>query len=231
MHAFFYGSNKPMALHLHISDLVSMPRCFRLLVCAFLLFISTTLVVQAASDSVARNSTTNTTLLNASKKFIRNQCNSTATYPNVCYNSLSPYASKIKTNRLILTRVSVLLALKAARASSRVMTRLSKLNTLTHDETLVVADCGENIDDTVDLLEQSADGILHLNGTRTNEDRFQWDDIKTWMSAAITDDYTCTDEFHEMEVRPSVQKMIKTSVDYAEWMTSNALAFVNRLAY
>ncbi|CAJ2653159.1 unnamed protein product [Trifolium pratense] len=50
-------------------------------------------------------------------------------------------------------------------------------------------------------------------------------------SATITNEGTCTDEFDEMEVRSSIKKMIKTSVGNLLYMTSNALAFVNRLSF
>ncbi|KEH29360.1 putative pectinesterase [Medicago truncatula] len=189
-----------------------------------LLFLST--LIQ--STTCASNSTTKSTSTTY-KKFLKTQCNST-TYPNDCYKSLSPYTSKIKTNQMTLTKVSIYLALKSARSASTTLKKLSSKK-LTHDETLVIADCRENIDDTVDLLEQSSDGLVHLNGTTTSDDRFKWDTIKTWMSAAITDEGTCTDELDEMEVRSSIKKMVNTSVGKVTSLTSNALAFVNRLAY
>ncbi|RDY06244.1 hypothetical protein CR513_09815, partial [Mucuna pruriens] len=161
----------------------------------------------------ASKSTTTTDSLKAYKKFIKDQCNST-TYPNVCYKSLSPYASKIKRNRVTLTKISIHVALKAAKSAYSTLTKVSKSKgKLTHGETLVIADCRENVEDTLDLLEQSADGLANLNGTSTNDEKFQWDTIKTWMSAAITDESTCTDEFQEIQVRPSLQKKIKTTVD------------------
>ncbi|KAJ1426504.1 Pectinesterase inhibitor domain [Sesbania bispinosa] len=213
-----------MALHTLFGSSMSCHSLFRVLLS--LLFISTLL----HSASACNSTNTTNSQLKAYKKFIFNQCNST-TYPKVCYKSLTPYASKIKTNRSTLTRTSVLLALKAARSSSKTLTKLSSSKNLTHPETLVIADCRENIDDTVDLLEQSVDGILRLNGTTTDDEKFQWDNIKTWMSAAITDETTCTDEFDEMEVGASLQKKIKTSVDNLAWLTSNALALVNRLTF
>lgn len=122
------------------------------------------------------------------------------------------------------------MALKAAKSASSTLKKLSNSKgKLTHEETLVIADCRENIDDTVDLLGQSVDGLAHLNGTSTSDQKFQWDSIKTWMSAAITDEGTCIDEFDEMEVRPSLQKKIKTRVYNVAWLNSNALSFVNRL--
>ncbi|WJX43542.1 hypothetical protein P8452_30623 [Trifolium repens] len=190
----------------------------------YLLFISTLIHSTTSTSNCTKNSTST-----IYKKFLKSQCNST-TYPNVCYKSLSPYTSKIKTNPLTLTKISIYLALKSARSASMTLKRLSSKK-LTHAETLVIADCSENVEDTVDSLEESADGLVHLNGTTTNDEKFKWDTIKTWMSAAITDEGTCTDEFDEMEVRSSIKKMITTSVGNLLYMTSNALAFVNRLSF
>ncbi|XP_020215371.1 21 kDa protein [Cajanus cajan] len=188
-----------------------------------LVFISAFL--QLTSCASKSNPTTDSTKVY--KKFIKDQCNST-TYPNVCYKSLSPYASTIKRNRVTLTKMSIHVALKAAKIASNTLKKVSKTKGLTYGETSVIADCRENVDDTVDLLGQSADELAHLNGTSIDQ-KYQWDNIKTWMSAAITDESTCTDEFDEIQVRPSLQKTIKTSVYNVSWLNSNALAFVNKL--
>ncbi|KAG4966707.1 pectinesterase inhibitor 4-like [Glycine soja] len=183
--------------------------------------------LQLAASASASTSTTDS--LKAYKKFIKDKCNST-TFPKVCYKSLSPYASKIKRNRVTLTKVSIYVALKAAKIAYSTLTKLSKSKgKLTHGEASVIADCRENIDETLDLLSQSSDGLANLNGTSSAHDQFQWDNIKTWMSAAITDEGTCTDEFDEIQVRPSLQKKIKTTVYNLSWFTINALALVNRL--
>ncbi|BAT91349.1 hypothetical protein LR48_Vigan08g212500 [Vigna angularis] len=172
-------------------------------------------------------STNTTDSLKPYKKFIKDQCNST-TNAALCYNSLSPYASKIKRNRLTLTKLSIHVALKAAKSANSTLTRLSKVK-LSHGESSVIADCRENIADTLDLLQQSAQALAHLNGASTADERFQWDSIKTWLSASITDESTCIDEFDEIKVRSSLRNMIKTTVFNVSSLISNALALVNRL--
>jgi len=185
-----------------------------------LMFLSTFLQIAVASASTSDS-------LKAYKKFIKDECNST-TYPVVCYKSLSPYASKIKRNRVTLTKLSIHVALKAAKSAKSTLTRLSK-GKLSHGESSVVGDCRENIEDTLDLLQQSAEGLAHLNGASTADERFQWDSIKTWVSASITDESTCIDEFDEIKVRASLQNKIKTTVYNVSWLISNSLALVNRL--
>ncbi|KAK7341068.1 hypothetical protein VNO80_23992 [Phaseolus coccineus] len=186
---------------------------------ASLLFLSTFLQLA--------QSTTTTDSLKAYKKFIKDQCNSTA-YPIVCYKSLSPYASKIKRNHITLTRLSINVALKEAKSAKSTLKKLSK-GKLSDGETSVIADCRENIEDTLDLLQQSVDGLAHLNGNSTADERFQWDNIKTWVSGSITDESTCTDEFDEIQVRSSLQNKIKTTIYNVSSLISIALAFVNTL--
>ncbi|XP_014493693.1 pectinesterase inhibitor 4 [Vigna radiata var. radiata] len=172
-------------------------------------------------------STSTTDSLKPYKNFIKDKCNST-TYAALCYKSLSPYASKIKRNRVTLTKLSIHVALKAAKSAKSTLTKFSKMK-LSHGESSVIADCRENIEDTLDLLEQSAQGLAHLNGASTADERFQWDSIKTWVSASITDESTCIDEFDEIKVRSSLRNKIKTTVYNVSSLISNALALVNRL--
>ncbi|KAE9593213.1 hypothetical protein Lal_00029278 [Lupinus albus] len=210
-----------MALHTLVKDSMSCLNIF--IIISFLIFISTLPHTSSASTS--------TNVLNSYKKFIKVKCNST-TYSNVCYKSLSPYASKIKTNTFTLTKTSVYLALNATKTAYVTLNKLSKSKgNLTHAETEVIADCKYNIRDAVDLLQQSADGLEDLNDITTDEERYRWDDIKTWMSASITDESTCTDESDEMEVQPSLQKKIKRIVANVAQKNSIALALVNNLSY
>lgn len=120
------------------------------------------------------------------------------------------------------------MALKAAKIAKSTFTKLSKAK-LSHAESSVIADCKENINDTLDLLQEAADELAHLKGASTPVEKFQWDSIKTWVSASITDESTCTDELAEMKVRLSLQNKIKTTVYNVSGLISNALVFVNRL--
>lgn len=145
-----------------------------------------------------------------------------------CYKALSPYASKIKRNHVTLTKLSINVALKEAKIAKSTLKKLSK-GKLSDGETSVIDDCRENIDDTLDLLQQSSDALAHLNGNSTADERFQWDNIKTWVSGSITDESTCIDEFDEIQVRSSLQKKIKTTIYDVSSLISIALAFVNTL--
>ena len=56
----------------------------------------------------------------------------------------------------------------------------------------------------------------------------QIDDIKTWVSAALTDETTCTDGFAGMTVSNTVKNTISNSILSVSKRISNALALINR---
>ena len=59
--------------------------------------------------------------------------------------------------------MSIYVALKAAKIAYSTLTKLSKSKgKLTHGEASVIADCRENIDETLDLLSQSSDELANL---------------------------------------------------------------------
>lgn len=77
-------------------------------------------------------------------------------------------------------------------------------------------------------LQDSLDAMAHLDDDSSNFDRdFQISNIKTWVSAAITNDQTCYDEFDEMNVDPTVRDQVRRSVLNVARKTSNALYFIN----
>ncbi|XP_054817198.1 21 kDa protein-like [Prosopis cineraria] len=197
---------------------------------SFSLIVSTFNIAIAASSSSSASSSPSTSAktLNTYTTFIKDYCNST-TYPKNCYKFLSPYASVIKTSPLILTRASIYLALKQTSRSSYDLRSLSLFKNLTHNETVVIKDCLENVYSSLDRVKQSAVSVKSLKGGNSSDDEaFEWSNIKTWMSAAITGYTTCTDEFAEKKLSDSYQKMISSRVMKAHDLASNALSVVNK---
>lgn len=158
------------------------------------------------------------------KTYVQSACNST-TYPQVCYKSLGSYASKIKSNPQKLCNTALTLAFKSAKSCTKTITKLANKN-LTHYDAEIVKDCVENMRDSIDELKQSLDALGHLNDSMHTAE-----DIKTWVSAALTDDTTCTDEFDEQTVSSIVKKKIQTCILVVARLTSNALSLINDNIY
>lgn len=60
--------------------------------------------------------------------------------------------------------------------------------------------------------------------------RLQMSNVKTWLSAALTYEYTCTDGFEDFHEDDSIKYDVCSRVDGVKKLTSNALALVNRYA-
>lgn len=194
----------------------------------FLKIVLTFLFLSNLHTTLAATTTTTTTTTSSTKKYtsyIKTACSST-TYPKLCYNSLSPYASKIKANPQKLCNAALTVAIKAARNASSTISGLSKQKGLTQNEVGIIQDCIENIRDAIDELKQS---INEMGNLGASDVKLQIDDIKTWVSAAITDEDTCTDGFDEQKVSTDVKNKIRKSILSVAMPTSNALSIIDSL--
>ncbi|XVF85409.1 hypothetical protein PTKIN_Ptkin17bG0115800 [Pterospermum kingtungense] len=171
----------------------------------------------------------NTTATNATD-FIRTSC-STTLYPDLCYVSLSGYADAIQQDPARLARAAVGVSLSKARHMA------AYVNNLTRDAdygaepraSSALHDCFSNMDDAVEEIRGSLKQMRLVVAPGSESFRFQMGNVQTWMSAALTDEETCTDGFEDVAEGP-----LKTAViDRAERvkkLTSNALALVNSYA-
>ncbi|QCD95421.1 pectinesterase [Vigna unguiculata] len=169
----------------------------------------------------------NTSTTQTFKNYIKTSCNST-TYPSICYSTLSPYAAKIGADPLKLCSVSLSMAYKAAKSASTNIAKILKKNNMTRIAEQVVQDCFGNVKDSIGELKDSLDSLGNLDGA---ERKFQISNIKTWVSASITNDQTCSDGFDEMNVDSSLTAKIRNGVLDVARKTSNALHFINNNLY
>ncbi|KAJ8772106.1 hypothetical protein K2173_027283 [Erythroxylum novogranatense] len=149
-------------------------------------------------------------------------CNST-TYPKLCYKSLSPYTSTIKTNDRKLCVTALKVTLQAATNSSSIVKSVSKQKGLSKTEVNTIKDCLDEVGDCISEIKQCIRALSKANSSDSVED------FKTWASAALTDETTCTDEFVDVKVSAAVKSKITTNVINLSRLTSNALALLNRL--
>ena len=157
--------------------------------------------------------------------YIKKACSST-TYPQECYKSLLPYAFKIKANPQKLRKVSLSVTLNAVHNASSMVSKLLKQNGLTHIEAATIKDCIVNIKDSIDELKQSLHEMNLLSGL---DKEFHIANIKTWLSAALTDENTCTDGFEGEVIDIIVKQKITNIVLKIARLTSNSLSLINSL--
>ncbi|XP_004309057.1 PREDICTED: 21 kDa protein-like [Fragaria vesca subsp. vesca] len=179
----------------------------------FILFINTTTATSSSSRTY--------------KTYVKTACNST-TYPQICYKSLSSYATSIKSNPQKLCSYALSVTLKAAKTSASTVSKLAKKKGITKAEAGVVGACIETIKDSVDELKQSVTAMKNLGGA---DMQYQLDNIKTWVSASLTDEDTCTDGFDEQKVSTAVKNTIRKSILTVARLASNALSLIDNLNY
>ncbi|KAK9103227.1 hypothetical protein Sjap_020481 [Stephania japonica] len=163
--------------------------------------------------------------------FIKSSCLST-TYPSLCYESLSTYASSIQQNPKQLAQAALSVSLARARSASSSISQTLRSNPPTrHREFQALRDCLDTMGDSVDRLSKSINELSRLRGPVAGQS-FLWhmSNVQTWVSAALTDDTTCVDGFAGHALDGRVKAQIRPTVLNVAQVTSNALALVNRFA-
>ncbi|KAK7358262.1 hypothetical protein VNO77_00188 [Canavalia gladiata] len=191
-------------------------------IAAFSIFHSTATAGDDGSNTTADGDT----------EFIRTSCNTTL-YPDVCYTSLSRYANAVQQNPGQLARVAISVSL------SKVHRTASYISNLTREAdygansraSLALHDCFSNLGDAVDEIRGSLKQMRQIGaaGEGAGSFLFQMSNVQTWMSAALTDEETCTDGFQDVADCP-VKTDVCDRVTNVKKFTSNALALVNAYA-
>ncbi|GAY41381.1 hypothetical protein CUMW_059020 [Citrus unshiu] len=159
----------------------------------------------------------------ADRRFIKTSCSST-TYPTLCYKSLARHASLIQTSPKLLAHASLNVTLAMAKSTSAVMLKMSKSPGMKPREADAMQDCLEELSDSVDELRKS---IGEMGLIKASNFELTMNDIQTWVSAALTDDTTCSDGFEKNTVNG---KVVRGQIVKIAHMTSNALALINSYA-
>ncbi|KAL0324428.1 UNVERIFIED_CONTAM: Pectinesterase inhibitor 10 [Sesamum calycinum] len=145
----------------------------------------------------------------------------------VVKRSLANYATKIKTSPKLLATTALLVTFNATRSTSKRLRELSvnRALKLKPGEIQALLECVEEVNDSVYELRKS---IKELNDSRKGpEFELRMSDVQTWVSAALTDDDTCMDDF---TTRGRVRVLVRRLVVRIARLTSIALAFINNYA-
>ncbi|KAF3485606.1 hypothetical protein F2Q69_00054582 [Brassica cretica] len=162
------------------------------------------------------------TLPSDDSDFIRMSCNTTL-YPDLCVSSLSNFSSSVNNDPALLARAAISVTLSKALELGSYLSNVTALL-----KTAVFHDCFENLKVAVDEMRGSMKQMRHLVSTGSLESfRFQMSNVQTWLSAALTDEETCTDGFKDVKDEPRKDEVC-ARVDDVKKLTSNALALVNR---
>ncbi|KAK4776488.1 hypothetical protein SAY86_005176 [Trapa natans] len=164
---------------------------------------------------------------NATAEYIRSSCASTL-YPDVCYSSLSRYAGEVQNDPNRLARVAISVSLLRARVMAAYLSIMTGQAENGPEQLAAAAleDCVSNFDNAVEQIRGSLKQMRGLNPSSPESFRFQMSNVQTWMSAALTDQETCTDGFEEVGDCPLKSDVNQRST-HVKQVTRNALALVN----
>ncbi|KAH0702503.1 hypothetical protein KY285_016781 [Solanum tuberosum] len=159
------------------------------------------------------------------REFIRTSCKST-TYPNLCFSSLSSRSSAIGVSPQLLAHESLSVSIETAQSTSTMMIKVAHSQGMTPREVGAMQDCVEELSDTVSELRKSLGEMKQLRGRDFD---MKMSDIQTWVSAALTNEDTCTEGFAGKAMNGKVKTVVRGKIVEVAHMTSNALALINTL--
>ncbi|KAK4745409.1 hypothetical protein SAY87_011721 [Trapa incisa] len=199
-----------------------------------LTFLSISILCLLSAPFCASTSTNPGTIKSSAEavSFIKSQC-STTTYPNLCVECLSSYASTIGQSQKELAQAALSVSVVRSKAARDFVVRSARLQGLRKREAAALKDCLDEIGDSVDRLSRSVEEMKQVQppGSKGKEE-FVWhvSNVETWVSAALTDENTCMDGFSGKELDGSIKTSIRTRILSLAQVTSNALALVNSFA-
>jgi len=158
--------------------------------------------------------------------FIKSSC-STTSYPTLCVESLSVYATTIQQDPHQLVQTALSISLNKTQSTKGFVTKCKKFKGLKPREYAALHDCVEEITDSVDRLSRS---LKELKLCKINGQDFNWhiSNVQTWVSSAMTDASTCSDGFGGKALDGRMKTSIRSRMVNLAQVTSNALSLINQ---
>ncbi|CAL5049601.1 unnamed protein product [Urochloa decumbens] len=193
------------------------------------------LAAAAVLLAVAAASPAESSAAASASDFIRRSCRDMQ-YPSVCVQSLASYGgSPLPRSPRELARAALTISADRARAASAYVGRLcggaAKGAKQGGRKKAVgpVRDCLENLADSVGHLRDAAQEMGGAGRAGSPVLKWHLSNVKTWCSAALTDENTCLDGLSGRGVDAGTRAAIRGKVVEVAQVTSNALALVNKV--
>ena len=158
------------------------------------------------------------------KDNVREACKVTR-YPNLCIRSLEPFSSIAGNSPSKWARAGVSVTIGEVKHVQAYLAKLKRQGHVKGRNRAAVSDCVETFGDALDELHRSLGVLRRLSRSTFGT---QMGDLNTWISAALTDEDTCLDGFQGKKGKEI--RLLQNRVLRAYYITSNALALVNKLA-
>ncbi|KAM7505465.1 hypothetical protein LguiB_004369 [Lonicera macranthoides] len=161
--------------------------------------------------------------------FLEATCKTTR-YPNECLKALAPNALTIVQNPTKLAETTLSVSLSKSQSVTSFLLEEARLTKIGAKEHAVLKDCLDGMDDTLDHLSLSVRELQLLAETKDVEEfSFRKSNVKTWVSAVVTNYDSCVGGFDQMRLEGRFRDSVVVPVVEAQRITSVALAFINHI--
>nr|GMC53890.1 pectinesterase/pectinesterase inhibitor U1 [Ipomoea batatas] len=165
----------------------------------------------------------------AAHAIVKSSCTATL-YPDLCYSAIanvSGASDKVRSQKDVI-EMSLNITTTAVEQNYFVIEKLLKTRKgLTEREKTALHDCLEMIDETIDELHETEKDLEAYPNKKTLKQHA--DDLKTLVSAAITNQETCLDGFSHGDADKHVRQVLLKGQAHVEKMCSNALAMIKNM--
>ncbi|RRT66544.1 hypothetical protein B296_00015981 [Ensete ventricosum] len=162
-------------------------------------------------------------------EFVLVRCGATR-YPDLCFASLSLYAADIHRSPVRLARFASNVTLVHLLSLCSHVSALR--NAGAGREAAALRDCTDTLGDAADQVERTTSELgLLQDPLERSEVAWRVSNAQTWMSAALTNEDTCSDGFQDVGGggASAIEADVRRRVEKVKQYTSNALALVNSL--
>ncbi|KAJ8774029.1 hypothetical protein K2173_009460 [Erythroxylum novogranatense] len=152
-------------------------------------------------------------------------------YPESCYSSISALETANSTDPEVIFKLSLQVAMNELSKLKELPAKLIERN----DDVLVqraLNVCATTFDDAVDRLNDSIASMIAGSGEKILT-TVKINDLKTWLSTAITDQETCLDALQDLnnteKLNTALIAEVRTAMDNSTELVSNSLAIVSKI--
>ncbi|RDX61159.1 Pectinesterase inhibitor 6, partial [Mucuna pruriens] len=154
---------------------------------------------------------------------VRDACRVTR-YPDFCVRSLAPFSNSAGKSPSKWARAGVSVTIGEVKNVKAYLANLKRHGRIRGRNRVALSDCVESFADALDELHKSLGVLRRLSRSTFGS---QMGDLNTWISAALTNEDTCLNGFQGEKERKI--KLLQNRVLKVYYITSNALALVNKL--
>ncbi|KAA3489213.1 pectinesterase-like [Gossypium australe] len=160
---------------------------------------------------------------------VKSACSGTF-YPDLCFSAVTTVpagtAKKVRSQRDVI-ELSLNITTTAVEHNYFKIKKLLARKDLTTREKTALHDCLETIDETLDELHEAVEDLHEYPNKKSLTQHA--DDLKTLMSAAMTNQETCLDGFSHEGADKKIREVLIDGEKYVEKMCSNALAMIKNM--